>query len=267
MGILASECKETKTFWELSAGKCWDRKKVNDWQIAASSFSAAVNLVLALLPAQVIWGLHIKRQAKIRLSFLLGLGLFAFICAAVQVSTLRGLLADPDLFWNTQDVLIWSTTELNIIIWAACFPIARPVWIKAGRAIRGKFSRHPDNGPDNGTDNGLVGPLELETTTTTPAEASITCPPPVAQPSTFGYNHWHPDEECISNEAEVPPNRIKKTVDVQYSYEPRQEEFCAMDIPQNLEVGPESRYAYGPPQEAQSQPFVNPQNLGNKAYS
>lgn len=53
---------------------------------------------------------------------LLGLGVFAVICAAVKVAHIRTQTTDYDLTWDTISLLVWNTTEANVIIHAACLP-------------------------------------------------------------------------------------------------------------------------------------------------
>ena len=53
---------------------------------------------------------------------LLGLGVFAAICAAIKVAHIRTQTTDYDITWDTTSLLVWNTTEANVIIYAACLP-------------------------------------------------------------------------------------------------------------------------------------------------
>lgn len=53
---------------------------------------------------------------------LLGLGVFAAVCAAIKVEHIRTQTTDADITWDTTALLVWSTAEANVIIYAACLP-------------------------------------------------------------------------------------------------------------------------------------------------
>ena len=53
---------------------------------------------------------------------LLGLGVFAAACAAIKTAHIRKKTTDPDITWDTTSLIVWNTTEANVIIYAACLP-------------------------------------------------------------------------------------------------------------------------------------------------
>ena len=78
--------------------------------------------MLALLPITFLYKLQISWKRKIILGMLLGLGVFAAVCAAIKVRQIRTQTTDADITWDTTSLLVWSTTEANVIIYAACLP-------------------------------------------------------------------------------------------------------------------------------------------------
>ena len=78
--------------------------------------------MLALLPITFLYKLQISWKRKIVLGMLLGLGVFAAVCAAIKVRHVRTQTTDADITWDTTSLLVWSTTEANVIIYAACLP-------------------------------------------------------------------------------------------------------------------------------------------------
>ena len=81
-----------------------------------------MDLLLALLPITFLYKLQISWKRKMVLGMLLGLGVFAAICAAIKVAHIRTKTTDYDITWDTTSLLVWNTTEANVIIYAACLP-------------------------------------------------------------------------------------------------------------------------------------------------
>ena len=80
---------------------------------------------------------------KIGLSLLLGLGVFAAVCAAIKTSYLPTLTAESDFTWLTVGLLEWNVVEVNVIIIAACIPVIRPLFLKA----KGVVHKHAKPAP------------------------------------------------------------------------------------------------------------------------
>ena len=83
---------------------------------------ALVDLLLALLPITFIYSMQISWKRKFVLGMLLGLGIFAAVCAAIKVAHIRTQTTDADVTWDTNSLIVWNTTEANVIIYAACLP-------------------------------------------------------------------------------------------------------------------------------------------------
>ena len=140
--IFLSQCQSTSALWRPGTGTCWDQTATNDSIVAAGSESngtfitfwgplsypfhesywALVDLLLALLPMTFLYKLQISWKRKMVLAMLLGLGVLAVICAAVKVAHIRTQTTDYDITWGTISLLVWNTTEANVIIHAACLP-------------------------------------------------------------------------------------------------------------------------------------------------
>ena len=81
-----------------------------------------MDLLLALLPITFLYKLQISWKRKFILAILLGLGVFAAACAAIKTAHIRKKTTDPDITWDTTSLIVWNTTEANVIIYAACLP-------------------------------------------------------------------------------------------------------------------------------------------------
>ena len=90
---------------------------------------AFIDLALALLPITIIWRLQLDWHKKVGLSILMGLGVFAFICAVIKTSKLPELNARGDITFITVSLWIWTANESNVIILAASIPTLRPLYL------------------------------------------------------------------------------------------------------------------------------------------
>ena len=88
-----------------------------------------MDLSLAILPISIIWNLQLNWHKKMGLSALMGLGIFAFICAAIKTSKLTELNARADITFITVDLWIWNINETNVVIIMACMPTLRPLFL------------------------------------------------------------------------------------------------------------------------------------------
>ena len=97
--------------------------------IAVIGWLAFIDLSLAILPISIIWNLQLNWHKKVGLSALMGLGVFACICAGIKTSKLTELNARADITFITVDLWIWNINETNVVIWAASMPTLRPLFL------------------------------------------------------------------------------------------------------------------------------------------
>ena len=103
---------------------------------------AFIDLALALLPITIIWLLQLDWHKKVGLSMLMGLGVFAFICAVIKTSKLPELNARGDITFITVSLWIWTANETNVIILAASIPTLRPLYLTIFNRPGSEFYRN-----------------------------------------------------------------------------------------------------------------------------
>ena len=125
---------------------CWPPYRQTDFAVFTGSMSkpsplccrmltimvgwlAFIDLALALLPITIIWNLQMDWHKRVGLSTLMGLGVFAFICAVIKTSKLPELNARADITFITVSLWIWTANETNVIILAASIPTLRPLYL------------------------------------------------------------------------------------------------------------------------------------------
>ena len=107
---------------------------------------AFIDLALALLPITIIWNLQLDWHKKLGLSTLMGLGVFAFICAVIKTSKLPELNARADITFITVSLWIWTANETNAIILAASIPTLRPLYLTVFNRPGSEIYRNNDFG-------------------------------------------------------------------------------------------------------------------------
>ena len=144
--------------------------------IAVIGWLAFMDLCLVILPISIIWNLQLNWHKKVGLSALMGMGVFACICAAIKTSKLTELNARADITFITVDLWIWNINETNVVILAASMPTLRPLFLvlfqrpgsenyrgksygRSSRAGKWKLSRTPRavGGSDSTTAVGAKG--------------------------------------------------------------------------------------------------------------
>ncbi|RYN92430.1 hypothetical protein AA0120_g4874 [Alternaria tenuissima] len=126
--IIFAQCTPTRSQWDFSVqGTCWSPWILIYYAIVAGTFSAIVDLYLAIYPAIVLYKLQVNFKKKVVLSVALGLGSIAAV-VAVYKSTRLPALASADFSYDTADITVWTSIEGNAIIIGACIPTLQPLF-------------------------------------------------------------------------------------------------------------------------------------------
>ncbi|KAL8733774.1 MAG: hypothetical protein Q9181_003468 [Wetmoreana brouardii] len=132
--FLFAQCQPARAHWTPSmikngTGHCWNPIPVNNYDIVIAGYFAFLDFALAILPVDIVWKLQIATKKKLLLCALLGMGIFAGVCAAIKTSQLRTVTKKTDITWKTSQYLLWNALEVNVIIIAACIPTLRPLFL------------------------------------------------------------------------------------------------------------------------------------------
>ncbi|KAK4446246.1 hypothetical protein QBC34DRAFT_305332 [Podospora aff. communis PSN243] len=118
------QCTPVQKSWDMTVpGTCWDPTVLMKYNIFSGSYSAAMDIILALLPWTIIWKLTMRRMEKIGVAFGMSMGIFAGVIGIIKSANFPAMLS-PD-FANSVDLWIWGNAETAITIIAACIPILR----------------------------------------------------------------------------------------------------------------------------------------------
>ncbi|KAF7863820.1 hypothetical protein EAF04_006785 [Stromatinia cepivora] len=141
------QCSPPKALWDPSIPHtCWDPNVQSRFAIFTAAENCLADIVLALVPASIIMNLNMEMKKRVNLTILLDLGLIAAICCIVKTTFLGSLNAHSDLTWKTYDLLVWSGSELLVIIVCGSIPPLKPYW---DRCVSGKKPTIYGSGPGN----------------------------------------------------------------------------------------------------------------------
>ncbi|KAL8795389.1 MAG: hypothetical protein Q9195_002130 [Heterodermia aff. obscurata] len=139
VGFIFGQCSPARKLWDQSApGTCLDPSIQRDVAFFQSSFSTFTDFVLAIFPLIIIWNLQMRPVVKLGMGCAMSLGLVATGAAIVKTIQLQQLTARSDYTYETFSLIIWFTTEMYVIIIAACIPTLRPLV----RLLHGRLASH-----------------------------------------------------------------------------------------------------------------------------
>jgi len=138
--LLYTQCVPSAFLWDqtIEGGYCW--LNFTEVGLTMGAWSAAMDLVLALLPWHIIMGLNMKRKDKITIASGLSLGIFAGACSVVRTIELRSMSSMENYVYDTASMLLWSSTEVFLTIVCACVPVLRPLYVRIKYGSRGDSS-------------------------------------------------------------------------------------------------------------------------------
>ena len=87
-------CTPVQKSWDIFVeGTCWHPTVVVHYGMFSGTYSALMDITLALLPWKFLWGLQMKRNEKIGVGIAMSMGIFAGATAIVKTSKLPAMLS------------------------------------------------------------------------------------------------------------------------------------------------------------------------------
>src|ERR1700761_8704457 len=99
-----------------------------DSTYAQSAISIATDWTYGILPIFIVWNLHMSKQKRVSLAFVLGLGAIASLATIIRVPYVVTLTQTSDFLYATVNVAIWSTVEPGVGITGVCMATLRPLF-------------------------------------------------------------------------------------------------------------------------------------------
>ncbi|KAK3905539.1 hypothetical protein C8A05DRAFT_41503 [Staphylotrichum tortipilum] len=127
-------CTPVQASWDLTIkGKCIPFKVIVHFDIFSASYSAFMDLIMAVLPWRFLWKLQMHRKEKIGVGLAMSMGVFASATAIVKTTKLPHML-NPD-FAESIPLWIWGNAETCSSIIAASIPMLR-VLVREAKSSR-----------------------------------------------------------------------------------------------------------------------------------
>ncbi|KAG7053147.1 integral membrane protein [Colletotrichum scovillei] len=154
VGLLIGRCTPASSLWDFSIeGTCFSPDILINFSIYAGTFSAFVDVYLAVYPSIVLYRLQMPIKKKVALSFALGIGAISGIVAIYKTTRLP-LLASEDYSYETPDLVVWTVIEGSTIIIASSIPVLHPLLeliLKRNPFSSARASRPTAKSSDNNT--------------------------------------------------------------------------------------------------------------------
>ncbi|KND95355.1 hypothetical protein TOPH_00055 [Tolypocladium ophioglossoides CBS 100239] len=174
------QCIPPSFFWNQmkpgAEGYCIDQRMVTSVAFVHGSASALSAWVVGLLPVIILWNVRMNRRAKLTVTALLGMSIFAGIILIVRMTTLtRREFMSKDFFAATMKTALWSMIEPSVGIIAASLPTLRPLFKKLSPTISraNKISTSMHGGTNNRSRVLKLKPHWLELTTRDPHDEEL----------------------------------------------------------------------------------------------
>ncbi|TPX06945.1 uncharacterized protein E0L32_011169 [Thyridium curvatum] len=148
------QCNPVEAQWDFTIP---NQTCVTPDQIVSAAYALSVMTILsdwlyALLPIAMIWGVQMTKQAKITVSIVLGLGIFASIATLIRLKFLSDLNDTADILFQGTDAMVWTLIEPGVAIVAASLVTIRPLLRKL--RLPGFTSHEGKSGPTYGRSGG-----------------------------------------------------------------------------------------------------------------
>ncbi|KAJ4393073.1 hypothetical protein N0V93_002280 [Gnomoniopsis smithogilvyi] len=130
-----AQCKDPRALYDftLPEATCWPSYVQTYLGWAHTSFNGACDAFLAVLPATMIWNLHMKTRMKVGLAVLLGMSALALVGLIMKCVYLDALSYEGDYSYNTVPMFTWIVVEGTLVAMAASIPLLRPLMKQMGK--------------------------------------------------------------------------------------------------------------------------------------
>ncbi|KAF2996808.1 hypothetical protein E8E13_001694 [Curvularia kusanoi] len=156
----------SKTFVDFIPGHCINKQPSIIYGQFQAVWSALMDVMLAILPWRILWGLQMRTAEKIGVCVAMSLGIFAGVTSIIRSTYIQKLTAQ-DVSYESYNAIIWAVAECSMAIVATSIPVLRVVFKQAiNSAITGytsgnKSTRSRTNTSNAGTLQNRVSTLQF----------------------------------------------------------------------------------------------------------
>ncbi|RLM02034.1 hypothetical protein CFD26_109157 [Aspergillus turcosus] len=144
------ECKPVDYFWNRATkqGSCLDTDILIAIAYTYSVGAAVTDFTIGILPVFIIWSLRMNARTKMAIAGILGIGCIASAAVIVRIPFIHNY-KDPDFFYATYQISIWSNVEAGLGITAGSLTTLRPLvrFLRDGSSGSRSHQRQPGSFP------------------------------------------------------------------------------------------------------------------------
>ncbi|GIJ89206.1 hypothetical protein Asppvi_008136 [Aspergillus pseudoviridinutans] len=144
------ECKPVDYFWNrfTKPGSCIDTDILIAIAYTYSVGAAVADFTIGILPIFIIWSLRMNARTKMAIAGILGIGCIASAAVIVRIPFIHSY-KDPDFFYATYQISIWSNVEAGLGITAGSLTTLRPLvrFLRDGSSASRSHQRQPSSFP------------------------------------------------------------------------------------------------------------------------
>ncbi|KAH8708355.1 hypothetical protein GQ44DRAFT_743198 [Phaeosphaeriaceae sp. PMI808] len=126
-------------------GSCWPVSVIIDYATFSGAYSAAMDIILALLPWKVIMLLNMRKAEKVGVALAMSMGIFAGAAAIMKVIQFR-TMSGGDFTYDGTSLVIWGVVEAAVTIVAASIPVLRVLIRDANKSWHQTHGTQPNSG-------------------------------------------------------------------------------------------------------------------------
>ncbi|KAH1952284.1 hypothetical protein KXV69_001916 [Aspergillus fumigatus] len=146
-------CVPVDYFWNRSSkpGSCLDADILIAIAYTYSVGAAITDFTIGILPVFIIWSLRMNTRTKMAIAGILGIGCIASAAVIVRIPFVHNY-KDPDFFYATYQISIWSNVEAGLGITAGSLTTLRPLvrFLRDGSSVSRSQQRTPGSFPLSG---------------------------------------------------------------------------------------------------------------------
>ncbi|TQN63630.1 hypothetical protein CSHISOI_11786, partial [Colletotrichum shisoi] len=122
------QCWPVEKTWRTAStpGTCWPKSVVMGYNVFTAAYSGAMDILLAVLPWRLIWGLTMTKREKLGVLIAMSMGVFAGAVSFIKIRTIAAIGAFDII--DTVELVIWGAAESAVTIIAAAIPILRALF-------------------------------------------------------------------------------------------------------------------------------------------
>ncbi|RYP02650.1 hypothetical protein DL764_005695 [Monosporascus ibericus] len=144
------QCNPVEAQWDYTIldhypeAHCVSADAIVSAAYALSAQNIVSDWLYALLPIAMIWKVKMTTEAKLYVTLVLGLGIFASIATIVRIHYLTNLTDTLDILYSGTEPMVWTLIEPGVAIIATSLATMRPLL----RALGMRDFRSPDDQSD-----------------------------------------------------------------------------------------------------------------------